>query len=235
VSKAKDILILLAAGSARRMQSAVDDKTLALLAGKPVFLYSLESFKSTGLIGSAIITYRDPQQLERFKKALEGFLSKNPLDIKFVQGGETRQDSVRAALENCAEHSGIVHIHDAARPLVTSEAIQLVRAKALETGGAILAGRSSDTVKISHKGNASVESSPDRALVWTAETPQVFRTQTILKAYRKVSELGRKVTDDSSAAEAVGQEIALVENPTVNLKLTRPSDFLLAEAVLKTR
>ena len=231
----KDILILLAAGSARRMQSAVDDKTLANLAGKPVFLHSLESFIATGLIGTVIITYRDAPQLERFRKSVERLSNKLDVEIQFVQGGETRQDSVRAALETCTDHTGIVHIHDAARPLVTADAIQLVRAKAFETGGAILAGRSSDTVKISHQGNASVESSPDRALVWTAETPQVFRTQSIIKAYRKVAELGRKVTDDSSAAETIGQEISLVENPSVNLKLTRPSDFLLAEAILKTR
>ena len=47
--------------------------------------------------------------------------------------------------------------------------------------------------------------------------------------------LGRKVTDDSSAVEYVGQDVSLVENTTVNLKLTRPSDFVLAEAILKTR
>ena len=75
----------------------------------------------------------------------------------------------------------------------------------------------------------------DRGLVWTAETPQVFRTAIVLKAYRKVAELQRKVTDDSSAVEFVGQDVSLVENPSVNLKLTRPADFVLAEAILKTR
>lgn len=235
MSTAKDILILLAAGSARRMQSAVDDKTLAPLAGKPVFLHSLTSFLATELIGKVIITYRDAQQLERIQKLLVGFTPDHGLEIAFVQGGESRQDSVRAALETCTEHTGMVHIHDAARPLVTPAAIQLVRAKAFETGAAILAGRSADTVKISQQGSAAIESSPDRALVWTAETPQVFRTPIILRGYRKVAESGRKVTDDSSAAEAIGQQVSLVENPSVNLKLTRPSDFQLAEAILKTR
>ena len=92
-----------------------------------------------------------------------------------------------------------------------------------------------DTVKIAKPDSPSVETSPDRGLVWTAETPQVFRTAVILKAYRKVAELRRKVTDDSSAAELVGQDVSLVENPSVNLKLTRPADFVLAEAILKTR
>ena len=77
--------------------------------------------------------------------------------------------------------------------------------------------------------------SPDRSLVWTAETPQVFRTSVILKAYRKVNATGEKVTDDSSAVATIGQEISLVENIDVNIKLTRPSDFTIAEAILKSR
>jgi len=234
MSAADDILVLLAAGSARRMQAVVDDKITALLAGKPVFLHSLQSFLSTGLIGRVVITYRDEAQLAKLKAQLTGHLP-TATRIDFVPGGESRQDSVLAALNTCEGHTGLVHIHDGARPLVSPEAIRKVREKAHEMGGAILAGRAADTVKIAKEHSASVGSSPDRALVWTAETPQVFRTSIVLKAYRKVSELGRKVTDDSSAVEFVGQDVALVENPSVNLKLTRPADFVLAEAILKTR
>jgi len=234
VSPADDILILLAAGSAQRMQSVVDDKTTALLAGLPVFLHSLRTFHSTGLIGRVVITYRNDAQKERMQALLAG-QALGDLRIDFIPGGDSRQESVLAALTACEGHAGLVHIHDSARPLVTAEAIRKVREKAREMGGAILAGRAADTVKIAKEHTASVGSSPDRALVWTAETPQVFRTSTVLKAYRKVAELGRKVTDDSSAVELVGQDVALVENPTVNLKLTRPADFLLAEAILKTR
>jgi 2-C-methyl-D-erythritol 4-phosphate cytidylyltransferase len=234
MSSPGDILVLLAAGSARRMQSVVDDKTTALLAGKPVFIHSLESFLSTGLIGRVVITYRDDVQLARLRALLATHLP-SVTAIDFVPGGESRQDSVLAALSTCDGHSGLVHIHDGARPLVSAEAIRKVRAKAFETGAAILAGRAADTVKIAKPGSASVETSPDRGLVWTAETPQVFRTAIVLKAYRKVAELQRKVTDDSSAVELVGQDVSLVENPSVNLKLTGPADFVLAEAILKTR
>ncbi len=234
MSVGDDILILLAAGSAQRMQAVVDDKTTALLAGRPVFLHSLLTFHATGLIGRVVITYRDEAQKAKLQALLVG-QGLDGLRIDFVPGGDSRQASVLAALTACEGHAGLVHIHDGARPLVTAEAIGKVREKARETGGAILAGRAADTVKIAKEHSASVASSPDRALVWTAETPQVFRTATVLKAYRKVAELGRKVTDDSSAVEFVGQDVALVENPSVNLKLTRPADFLLAEAVLKTR
>ena len=232
--KPDDILILLAAGSARRMQAVVDDKITANLAGRPVFIHSLAAFLNSGTIGRVIITYRDETQLAR----LRALLAENPLPacpIDFVPGGESRQASVLAALLACAGHQGLVHIHDGARPLITPEAIRKVRDKAIETGAAILAGRSADTVKIARVDSPAVETSPDRGLVWTAETPQIFKTQTVLKAYQKVTELGRKVTDDSSAVECVGQEVSLVENPSVNLKLTRPADFVLAEAILKSR
>lgn len=234
MSAPDDILILLAAGSAQRMQAVVDDKITATLAGLPVFLHSLKTFQATGLIGRVVITYRNEEQ----KARMLTMLAAHPLGdlrIKFVPGGDTRQESVLAALASCEGHAGLVHIHDGARPLVSAEAIRKVREKAREMGGAILAGRAADTVKIAKEHSTSVGSSPDRALVWTAETPQVFRTSVVLKAYRKVAELGRKVTDDSSAVEFVGQDVALVENPAVNLKLTRPADFVLAEAILKTR
>ena len=233
MSGATDLLILLAAGSARRMQAVVDDKITALLAGKPVFVHSLQSFLSTGLIGRIVITYRDEAQLAKLRTQLAGHLPDTVVD--FVPGGESRQDSVLAALNACEGHAGLVHIHDGARPLVSPEAIRKVREKAKETGAAILAGRAADTVKIAKVDSTSVETSPDRGLVWTAETPQVFRTAIVLKAYRKVAELQRKVTDDSSAVEFVGQDVSLVENPSENLKLTRPADFVLAEAILKAR
>jgi 2-C-methyl-D-erythritol 4-phosphate cytidylyltransferase len=67
MSAGDDILILLAAGSARRMQSVVDDKTTALLAGRPVFIDSLQLFLSTGLIGRVVITYRDEAQLAKLQ------------------------------------------------------------------------------------------------------------------------------------------------------------------------
>jgi 2-C-methyl-D-erythritol 4-phosphate cytidylyltransferase len=216
------------------MQSVVDDKITALLAGKPVFVHSLQSFLSTGHIGRVVVTYRDEAQLAKLRALLAAHLP-SAASVEFVPGGESRQDSVLAALHTCEGHAGLVHIHDGARPLVSAEAIRKVRAKAFETGAAILAGRAADTVKIAKADSTSVETSPDRGLVWTAETPQVFRTAIVLKAYRKVAELQRKVTDDSSAVEFVGQDVSLVENPSVNLKLTRPADFVLAEAILKTR
>ena len=100
MSAGDDILILLAAGSARRMQSVVDDKITALLAGKPVFVHSLRTFLSTGLVGRAIITYLDDAQLAKLRALLAAHLPAATA-IDFVPGGESRQDSVLAALNTC--------------------------------------------------------------------------------------------------------------------------------------
>ena len=234
MSKANDILVLLAAGFARRMQKVVDDKITATLLDKPVFFYSLNAFYATGKIEKVVITYRDAEQLAKIQSAYAGFNFPN-WKVEYILGGQSRQESVLAALETCANHPGLVHIHDGARPLITPASINLVRAQALKSGAAILAGRAADTIKIAQKTGNAVEMSPDRSLVWTAETPQVFRTSVILKAYRQVNATGAKVTDDSSAVAALGHEVSLVENTDVNIKLTRPSDFTIAEAILKSR
>ncbi|MEY3584868.1 MAG: hypothetical protein RJA48_1951, partial [Verrucomicrobiota bacterium] len=145
MSAPDDILILLAAGSAQRMQATVDDKITAPLAGLPVFLHSLKTFQATGLISRVVITYRNEDQKARMLTMLAAHPN-GDLRIDFVPGGDSRQDSVLAALSACEGHTGLVHIHDGARPLVSPEAIRKVRAKAFETGAAILAGRAADTV-----------------------------------------------------------------------------------------
>lgn len=222
-------LLLLAAGSGKRMQGAVGDKVLAPLAGIPVVRRSLEAFVAAGGLEGAWVTYRDEAQRARLAAALDGL----PI-LGWVQGGAERQDSVLAGLEVIGG-DGWVAIHDAARPLVTPASIRKVLARATETGAAILASRSADTVKIARPGDAAIADSPDRALVWLAETPQVFRTDVILSAHRQAKTAGIRVTDDASAMAAVGKDVALVEGDAPNPKLTRASDLALAEALVAAR
>ncbi len=222
-------LLLLAAGSGKRMQGAVGDKVLAPLAGIPVVRRSLEAFVAAGGLEGAWVTYRDEAQRTRLAAALDGL----PV-LGWVQGGAERQDSVLAGLEALGD-TGLVAIHDAARPLVTPASIRKVLARATESGAAILASRSADTVKIARPGDAAIADSPDRALVWLAETPQVFRAVDILAAHRKAKASGIRVTDDASAMAAAGKDVALVEGDAPNPKLTRASDLALAEALVAAR
>lgn len=229
-----DILILLAAGAARRMQGMVVDKVCAPLAGKPAFVHSLAAFAASGTVGRVVVAHRDPAQRARMEELLATHGSGLRVDL-WVLGGQERQDSVLAALEAAGDGDPLVHIHDGARPLITPAAIRLARDKAEETGAAILASRSADTVKLARPDSPMVASSPDRQLVWAAETPQVFRLGLVREAYRLARRESRRVTDDSSAVALAGHEVSLVENPDPNPKLTRPSDLAVAEAILRSR
>jgi 2-C-methyl-D-erythritol 4-phosphate cytidylyltransferase len=229
-----DILILLAAGSARRMQGMVEDKVCVPLAGKPAFLHSLAAFAAAGCVGRVIVAHRDEAQRHRMSELLASHGGALRVDA-WVMGGEERRDSVLAALEAAGEGDPLVHVHDGARPLVTPGAIRLVRERAAATGAAILASRSADTVKLERPGTATIGSSPDRQLVWSAETPQVFRLGIVREAYRKARLAGHRVTDDAAAVSLAGHEVSLVENPDPNPKLTRPADLAVAEAILRSR
>lgn len=222
-------LVLLAAGSARRMQGAVADKVLAPLLGVPAIARSRAAFAEAGGLARTLVTYRDDAQRGR----LEAALGPGAVDV-WVRGGADRQDSVLAALEAC-EADGLVALHDAARPLVLPSSIRKVLDRATTSGAAILASRATDTVKLASDAGDAIAASPERARVWIAETPQVFRVGIVRDAYRRAAAEGRRVTDDAAAVCAAGHEVALVEGDGPNLKLTRPADLTLAEAILRSR
>lgn len=222
-------LILLAAGSARRMEGAVADKITASLAGKPVITYAQQAFIEAGGLTQMLVTYRDENQRLKLETALGASTV-----AQWILGGAERQDSVLAALEAC-EGDGLVALHDAARPLILPSSIRKVLQQAQLTGGAILASRAHDTIKLATKPEDKITASPERAHVWMAETPQIFRLHTVREAYRRAAREGKLFTDDAGAVTAAGYEVSLVEGDGPNLKLTRPADFALAEALLKTR
>lgn len=222
-------LILLAAGSARRMEGAVADKISAPLAGIPVIKHAHQAFLQAGGLTRLLVTYRDEAQ--RLK--LEAALGASAV-AQWIKGGAERQNSVLAALEAC-EGDGLVALHDAARPLILSSSILKVLQRAQLTGAAILASRASDTIKLASPSGEKITDSPERSHVWMAETPQVFRLSIVLEAYRRAAREGQLFTDDAGAVSATGHDVALVEGDGPNLKLTRPSDFTLAEALFKAR
>jgi 2-C-methyl-D-erythritol 4-phosphate cytidylyltransferase len=105
---------------------------------------------------------------------------------------------------------------------------------AAKTGAALLAVPVGDTVK---RGDSSgkVEATVPRAGLWLAQTPQVFRRDWLVEAYRRRGELGRDVTDDAQLIEAAGHAVYLVTGGSTNVKITTREDLALAEAVLRSR
>jgi 2-C-methyl-D-erythritol 4-phosphate cytidylyltransferase len=157
------------------------------------------------------------------------WLEDEDVGIERVAGGASRSESVRnaLALEPAAD---IVVIHDAARPFVTDELVQRA-IEAVEAGadGAVAAARVTDTIKEADDQRRVVRTL-DRDVLWSIQTPQVFRAAILRDAL--ASERIAGATDDASLVEALGGEVRVVEAPASNFKITWPDDLARAERLL---
>lgn len=212
------------------MGKSGSDKALTLVGGIPLIVHCLHAFQRSQQIEHILVVYRESGQQRALASVLdnEGL---NPARILWAQGGEERQDSVFHALSSLPVSCDFTFIHDTARPFVTSRAIKLLATAVQRDGAAVLAHKSVDTLKrvpsgtLPYPGQPSILEDLERDRLWGMETPQVFAHQTILEAYRKLRQEGKRVTDDTAAAVHLGVPVTLVENPFPNPKLTYPSDL----------
>ncbi len=205
---------------------AEKNKLLLEVLGRPVLCWTLAAFESCPIVDEVVLvaneqdifSYRDIMCAEGFRKV-----------TAITRGGKTRAESVYNGI-CAAEGADVVVIHDGARALVTPEEIEAVTMGAKETGAAIAAVPAVDTIKRAE--GEFIAETPDRKLLWQAQTPQVFSRPLILEAMEMA---GAHITDDASAAEAAGIKVKLVETSYQNIKLTTPFDLYVAEAVLTIR
>ena len=138
--------------------------------------------------------------------------------------------SVINGLNSIGYEDGIVAIHDGARPLITPVLIDKVVGEARIYKAAIPAVRVKDTVKSAESAKGGfVQSTPDRDLLFSAQTPQVFD----LRLYREAINCQLSVTDDSMLVERMGVKVKIVEGDERNIKITTPNDLRVAEELLR--
>jgi 2-C-methyl-D-erythritol 4-phosphate cytidylyltransferase len=217
-------VILAAAGEGRRLGSRLP-KALVPLAGTPLFLHSLRTFAALPFVREIAVVL-PAKWVDRIRKQMGKRLEALKVTT-LVPGGARRQDSVRIGLE--ATNSPIVLVHDAARPLVTKAAIMDLARMAAAKGAAVLCAPAVDTIKIADK-RGRVVSTPDRASVWHAQTPQGFRRQVLVNAYKVNGDAD--ATDDVQLVERAGGTIWIVWGPATNFKVTTPEDLARAEKLL---
>ena len=138
-----------------------------------------------------------------------------------------------AALE-AAPDTELLAVQDGARPLVTPGLIDDVIAAAVRCGAVAPAIPVKDTVKVVRDGGA-VEETLDRSILRAVQTPQVFEASILKAALQNALEKNLPITDDCSAVELLGKVVFLVEGDEENLKITTPTDLILAEAILRDR
>lgn len=220
-----------AAGKGLRMGGAVPKQFLAL-GGEPLVVHSLRVLQASPVIDQIILAvpHADLDYCLNDLAVRFGFSK----ITKVVAGGKERQDSVRHALEHVSEETEIVVIHDAVRPFLTQQMLAEVVGAAEREGGAIVALPMRDTVKQVGAGHR-IERTVDRQPLWLAQTPQAFRRDRLLAAHRKAHAEGVHATDDAFVFEWAGHPVVVVEGGGENIKVTRPEDMVIGEAILAAR
>jgi 2-C-methyl-D-erythritol 4-phosphate cytidylyltransferase len=218
--------VIVAAGSSRRMGF---DKLTADLGGQPVLARTLGVFNACPAVDSIVLvcSASAQQELEQIARAAA------PQKLRaVVTGGAHRHLSVAEGLGCVADDAAMIAVHDAARPLVTCGMIERCLEAARNSGAAACARPVTDTLKRVNDERFIIES-VDRAKLWSVETPQIFRADLLRHAYEEIIATGGYVTDETSAVQAAGAPVALVETPEWNGKITFPADLELARVILR--
>lgn len=218
-----NIAIILGAGNGTRMKSE-KSKLLLEIGSKTVIERSVDAFLSVSDIDEIIVVARE-RDVEIYSELL------TDERISFVIGGETRQQSVKNAVET-VDDAHLIIIHDGARPLIKCEDIEKTIRAAEEFSAAAVGVYVKDTIKIVDK-QGFVESTPDRSTLFAVQTPQIFDFDLYKSAMQKADEQGLDFTDDCQLVELCGGKVKMVEGSYSNIKITTPDDIALAENLLK--
>jgi 2-C-methyl-D-erythritol 4-phosphate cytidylyltransferase len=150
--------------------------------------------------------------------------------LQVVDGGASRQESMQRGLLAVGTGADLVLVHDAARALLPIAATRTCLETAARHGAALLAIPAADTMK--RVQGQSVIGTVDRSGIWLAQTPQVIRRELLQRALAHAVATGFEGTDDVSLVEHLGERVEVVTGSPTNLKITRPEDLPLAEAIL---
>jgi len=227
----RTVALIPAAGLGLRMGGTVR-KQFRPLGGLPLLVHSLRVFQSSPVIDAVVLAVPEADRHYCRTEIVEshGFTKVTHV----VAGGKERQDSVRQALAVVDERVHLVVIHDAVRPFVTETMVKQVVEAAKADGAAIIALPMRDTVKQVGRDHF-IERTVDRKPLWLAQTPQAFRRDWLDEAHRKAQAEGLAATDDAFLLEWMGHPVRVVEGSGENIKVTRPEDFVIGEAILAAR
>lgn len=225
----KNSVIIVAAGSGKRMKSTIAKQYIELK-GRTILSYTVETFEKSDNIDEIILVT---------SQEVIDFVTKNIVNkyqftkVKaVVAGGAERQDSVYNGLKKVSKDTDVVLIHDGVRPFVNDSYITKLESIAMEFGACVLGAPVKDTIKICDSEGYIVDT-PNRSTLWLAQTPQCFKYDVIINAYEKAYKEGYTGTDDSVLVEKTGVKVKMVEGDYNNIKITTPEDLYIGEVILE--
>jgi 2-C-methyl-D-erythritol 4-phosphate cytidylyltransferase/2-C-methyl-D-erythritol 2,4-cyclodiphosphate synthase len=240
------VTAIIAAGGRGERFGGAEPKQLLSVGGTPILARSVDAFTSHPSVDAVIVALppaladhppaylRSARAFARHGEEAE-MRPGTGTPVWIVAGGARRQDSVANAFRAAGETTDVIVIHDAARPFATAELIARTIAAAAESGAAVAAVRSRDTVKRTDRvaaasGRTVLETIP-RDTIYLAQTPQAFRREVL----RRALEIGERdlveATDEAALVELAGLPVRLVDGEASNIKITTPDDMVLGEAI----
>lgn len=209
-----------AAGMGTRMGGV--RKPFLDLMGRPVVEWALSPFLARGDVVEVVVALGAGAKTDA--------LARLDARVRTVRGGNSRFESVAIALESLESSAALVAVHDGARPFPPADAIEGCIRLAATGVGAVAGVPAIDTIKRVGARDA-IEATPPRRALWYAQTPQIFPRSMFARAVAHCRAAGSSPTDDASAVERLGAEVRMVPASATNLKITRPEDVPIAEAL----
>ena len=222
--------IICAAGASSRF-GGKRKKPFVDVAGRAAFMRSVELFSDRSDVKQILLAITpEDEEIVKIKWGPNLIF----FNTKICFGGEERCDTISKALELIKDDIDLVIVHDAVRCCITKQWLNDVITTAAKTDAAILACPVVPSIK-EVKDNTIIKT-VDRTGLYEAQTPQVFKTDLLKKAYDNLKNLDKnKISDDAQLVEALGQKVTIVETDSSNIKITRKADIAIAEAIFKSR
>lgn len=214
-------VVIVCAGKGKRIGV---DKAAIRLKNKPLFYHTYKLFKDIKEITQIVIVLRK----NNFSLARKLIKDKR---VNLVEGGVRRQDSVFAGLSRLDKNISYVLVHDGARPFTPRAVILEIIKNVKKYPAVICAVKSRDTLKSVRE--SFVKNTLDRNGVVMVQTPQAFKKDLILKAYKEFNH--KNTFDDAQLFEFMKKKVKMVDGSYLNIKITYPHDMIFADAILRQR
>lgn len=223
----KFAVILPAAGQSSRFRGFKRKKPFVELKGRPIWVRTAEHFLNRPDVCQTILVVA-PEDMDWFKETFKPNMAF--MEITLVAGGASRAESVRNGMSAITTPADFIAVHDAARPLLAARWVDQIFAAAEMHQAAIPCLKISSTVK-RVRDDAVISETVDRTGLVQAQTPQVFATSLLQKAFASCRNLAA-ATDEASLVEAISQPVHVIDGWPMNIKITTNEDFRLAELFL---
>ena len=228
----KNIAVIFAGGSGKRMNTVSRPKQFLELRGKPIIIYTLELFDTHPEIDGIVVVC-----IESWIPFLEKQLKKFEITkvVEIVPGGDTGQDSIYNGLSAASKlfaDDSCVLIHDGVRPLITQQTISDNVNKVREKGNCITCVPATETFVVQQNdGSLNI---PSRADSLIARAPQSFILSDILSAPEKARQEGKHdFIDSCTMMSYYGHQMNTIIGPMENIKITTPTDFFIFRAMVE--